>query len=69
MLHEPALNKRVSTAFGAVLGCAQPRNVIFDTDVGTDFDDTASIAYALMNPNITVRGASCMPLDMRGRCA
>ena len=39
---------------------AQPRNVIFDTDVGTDFDDSASIALALQNPNITVRISSIM---------
>lgn len=29
--------------------------VIFDTDVGTDFDDSAAIAYALQNPDVDVQ--------------
>ena len=33
----------------------QARNVIIDTDIGTDFDDTVAIGEALMNPNISVK--------------
>eukprot|EP00042_Codosiga_hollandica_P038374 m.311868 g.311868 ORF g.311868 m.311868 type:complete len:323 (-) comp55375_c0_seq2:71-1039(-) len=38
--------------FSSALGV---RNVIFDTDIGTDFDDSVALAYALQNPNINVK--------------
>ena len=34
---------------------AIPTPVVFDTDIGTDFDDSAAIALALSDPSLDVK--------------
>ncbi len=43
----------IALATGVALAARTP--VIFDTDIGTDFDDSAAIALALTDPELDVK--------------